>query len=284
LHEGGYLKPDTYRRMITPEGAAAPAHYGFGIMEGQVRGLSLLEHGGGIHGFQSLLQYLPQPRVTVVLLTNTDAGGANLALVARQLAAQAAGRPYPPRLPAVALDAATLKGYEGVFAAAGVSRTLRVVDGKLTSQRAGGASAVLVPQGSDRFVTDQGVAAWQFERGADGRVNGLRYLPDGDGEGDRSPRAGDLPVRPDVTLTDAQQQALLGDYVGAPGTLTVARDATGQLTVQLTGQAAIPVRAAGPRELYPTVVDATLTFAPAEGPARELVLEQGGRRLSFQRR
>jgi D-alanyl-D-alanine carboxypeptidase len=284
LHEGGYLQPETYRRMTTPEGAATAAGYGYGISAGKVRGMPTLEHGGGIHGFRTLMQYLPGPRVTVALLSNTDAPGLNLDLMARQLAAQAAGQPYPPRRPAVPLDAATLRGYEGVYANDQASRTLRVVDGKLVSQRAGGASAVLVPQGADRFATDGGLAAWQFERGAVGRVNGLRYLPDGDGDGELSPRTGDAVVRADITLTPDQQQALVGEYVDGPRTMTVSVDAAGRLLVQLTGQPAIPVRAAGPRELYPTVVEATLHFLPAEGQARELVLEQGGRRLSFQRR
>lgn len=284
LHEGGYLKPQTYQRMITPEGAAAPARYGMGIMAGQVRGTKALEHGGAIHGFRAHLQYLPEARVTVALLTNTNAASFNLEQMARQLAAQAVGRPYPPRRPAVAVDAAVLRGYEGVYATHDVKRTLRVIDGKLVSQRAGGAAATLVPQGQDRFVTDPGEAAWQFERDGQGRVIALHYLPEGDGESQRSPRTGDVPVRPEISLSPEQQQALVGEYAGTPGTLSVAVDSAGQMTVQLTGQPAIAVRAAGPRELYPTVIEATLTFSPADGQARELVLEQGGRRMSFQRR
>jgi CubicO group peptidase (beta-lactamase class C family) len=62
LHEGAFLKPDTYQRMTTPEGTAQGPHYGYGVFVGTLRGERLISHGGGIPGFNSFLQYLPAQR------------------------------------------------------------------------------------------------------------------------------------------------------------------------------------------------------------------------------
>ena len=62
LHEGRVLKSETYRRMITPEGKAVDARYGFGLGADTVRGQPQLQHGGGIFGFSRLPCLPARPR------------------------------------------------------------------------------------------------------------------------------------------------------------------------------------------------------------------------------
>ena len=45
--------------------------------------------------------------------------------------------------------------------------------------------------------------------------------------------------------------------------------------VQVAGQPALALKAANPRSLYLTVIDAKLDFAPATGQATQLTLTQG---------
>lgn len=286
LHERGLLKPDSYRQMVTPQGAAQQAQYGFGLMRGQLRGMPLLYHSGGIHGFSSLLIYLPEQRVTVALLRNSDAGGLSLDGMARQLGAFAAGRPYP-EVKAVSLPEDQLMVYEGVYARGTATRQLRVQGGRLTSQRAGAEALPLVPLGEDRFAFATGVVQLQFQRGTDGRVNGLVLFPEADEQGGGSEpwaRSGALPVKVEVALTPQQQQALLGSYVGGPLDLKVFVDDQGQLRAQAVGQPALTLRASGPRELHVVEVDATLSFAPAEGPVQRATLRQGAAVVELKRR
>ena len=141
LHEGKVLKADSYRQMITPVGKAADEHYGFGISHEAFRGTDMLQHGGGIFGFSTYLLYLPAEDLTVAVLYNADSGrpaGIGTGTMAHMLAAHAIGKPYPQKK-AIAIDAATLKEYEGVYRIdKEAARVLRVIDGKLTSQRTGG--------------------------------------------------------------------------------------------------------------------------------------------------
>ena len=95
LHGGELLKPDSYRRMTTPEGApATAAGYGYGLMTTRLRGQPVLEHGGGIPGFLSMLMWLPGQQLTVVVLRNADGPGLMPATLAREIAAIALGQPY----------------------------------------------------------------------------------------------------------------------------------------------------------------------------------------------
>jgi CubicO group peptidase (beta-lactamase class C family) len=281
LHEGAFLKPDTYQRMTTPEGAAQGPHYGYGVFVGTLRGERLISHGGGIPGFNSLLQYLPAQRVTVALLRNAD-GGLDLELMGRQLAAFAAGKPFPQPT-AVSLPAEQLKAFEGVYAQGQESCSLRMADGALTHQRAGGGAAALTPVGPARFAVTGSVEQISIERSANGIITGLRVYAEGDGEGDVWTRTGDLPQRADLSLSDAQKAALVGDYAGPQFQIKILLGPQGELLAQPPGQPAVPLKASHPRELYATVVDVSLRFEPEAGPAQTATLVQGPARITMTR-
>ncbi len=289
LHGGALLKPASYKRMISAEGAAAkgPRRYGFGIAQEQLRGQPWLQHGGGIHGFVSLLAYQPQSQVTVALLRNSTGPGPDLDLLGRKLSAFAAGKPYPA-LQALALSAAQLQTLEGVYqkegGAAGETRSLRVRDGKLFSQRAGGAPLELQPQVDGSFAFLNSLARLTVERDALGRALALASYQDGEGAAERWLRSGDLPVEASIALDAAQQQALVGDYASDRLRLKVFRDeVAGHLRVQVQGQPAFELKARSPRSLYLTVVDARLDFGPAEGPVSGLTLTQGQGRFELKK-
>lgn len=280
LHEGAFLKPDTYQRMTTPEGTAQGPHYGYGVFVGTLRGERLISHGGGIPGFNSFLQYLPAQRVTVALLRNAD-GGLDLELMGRQLAAFAAGKPFPQPT-AVSLPAEQLKAFEGVYTQGQESRTLRMANGALTHQRSGGGAA-LTPVGPARFAVTGSVEQISIERSANGTVTGLRVYAEGDGDGDVWTRTGDLPQRADLSLSDAQKAELVGDYAGPQFQIKILLGPQGELQAQATGQPALPLKASQPRELYATVVDVSLRFEPETGPAQTATLVQGPARITMMR-
>lgn len=62
--------------MLIPENRTFPAStryaYGLGWMIGQYRGHRLIEHGGGIDGFQTECMLLPDEHIGVAVLTNTS--------------------------------------------------------------------------------------------------------------------------------------------------------------------------------------------------------------------
>ncbi|MCE3289613.1 MAG: Serine-type D-Ala-D-Ala carboxypeptidase, partial [Caulobacter sp.] len=283
LHEGRVLKSETYNRMITPEGAAIPAAYGFGIGPGKVRGAPTIEHNGGIFGFESQLTYLPGPDITVVVLQNTD-GSPDAGGIAARLAAAALGDPYPePK--AVPVDAATLKEAEAVYRFdEKTARVLRVVDGRLTAQRIGGQRAVLTPIGKDDFLYADGFNRLKLERDAKGAITGMRFFANGDGAGVVGARTAEpLPEPPKaVALPRAALERVTGTY--ALGEMEMKIVLEGEtLKAQLTGQPPVTLRAVSAETFDIVEVPASLEFPTGPAPA-QVTLRQNGREIVFPRK
>lgn len=287
LHEGRLFKDATYTAMITPEGKAVDSKYGYGITTGTLRGRPMLSHGGGIFGFSTMLNYLPGDDIGVVVLQNGQGSrGDNDGpeQLARRLAAFALGDPYPTATP-IALDAATLKQYEGVYRIDDkTTRTLRVVDGKLTGQRTGGQRAELTPIAQDSFLYEDGFNRFDVLRDASGKITSMRFYPEGEGPGTVVALSNEpLPAdRASVQLPAPALQRLVGRYEfnGMPMVITVA---DGALHAQLGSQPVLPLQAESADRFYPTVVDATLEFTPSSGTPDTVTLHQNGQQIAFKR-
>ncbi|TVP50061.1 MAG: class A beta-lactamase-related serine hydrolase [Gemmatimonadales bacterium] len=79
LRSGEVVSPDSYLRMTTPEGlpGGAPMQYGYGLVTGAFEGHPVVEHGGGINGFNALLTHYPEADLTIVSLVNLNGPAAN---------------------------------------------------------------------------------------------------------------------------------------------------------------------------------------------------------------
>lgn len=285
LHGNKLLKEATYQQMITPSGAAAnnQGNYGFGIVRGTLRGMPELQHGGGIHGFVSLLVYLPDSEISIVMLRNSDGPGPDLHYLSRKIGAFTAGKPYP-EYPAVTLTLEQLQSVSGIYRKGTESRTLEVRNGQLFSTRAGGQPFPLIPQGNNSFGFKDSVSRIVIKRDAAGIVTGLDLFYDGDGDAEHWLRTSDLTVKPEVSLNEPQQLALVGNYASEQLQLRIFQNSQGDgLLVQVTGQPTLELKAASPRSLYLTVVDASLDFFPAEGQAQQVILQQGAGRFVLTR-
>jgi CubicO group peptidase (beta-lactamase class C family) len=288
LHEGKVLKADSYRAMVTPTGKATEDDYGYGITAGTLRGMPVLQHGGGIPGFSTYLLYMPDEDVSVAVLYNADSGGPGMlgtGYIANQLAAYTIGKPYPEKKKAVEVDAATLAQYEGVYRIdKDAARVLRVKDGVLVSQRTGGPAYALIPVAKDVFLFEEGFSRMAFERDAAGKVSAMRFFPEDEGEGEVVKRS-DEPMpseRASVTLDKAVLERLVGKYAYQGMLMTVALDGE-KLTTQLAGQPAFEIFAESPTKFFLKVVEASLEFAPGDAPAASVTLRQGGQTLEFKR-
>lgn len=198
LHEGRVLHSGTYARMITPVGAAVQAHYGLGIELATVQGQAMLDHSGGIFGFESMLDYVPGPDVSVIVLQNNDSNAdfKGPDMIARKLAAAALGQPYPDAT-AIPVGTAELEQAQGVYRIDGHSaRVLRVVGGQLTAQRTGGEPSVVSPIGTDDFLYADGLTRFTLQRDQAGRITGMRFFADGEPPGTLVPRTQEPLPRP----------------------------------------------------------------------------------------
>lgn len=286
LHEGRVLKSATYTRMITPVGKAVEAKYGFGIELATVQGQPMLEHSGGIFGFESMLEYVPGPDISVVVLQNNDSNDDHKGpdMIARKLAAAALGAPYPESTP-IAISSTLLEQFEGVYRIdKDTARVLRVVDGTLTSQRTGGQRSGLIPIAVDEFLYGNGIDRFTIQRDNAGTVNGMRFFANGEPPGVLVNRAQEpLPTaRQEVPLTRAALDRVLGTYALGEMNIKVFMDDT-QLKLQMGGQAPVEIFAESPDLFFMTVADATLSFSTGKEPPGTATLEDGGRAMTLVR-
>jgi len=99
LQRGSVVTSASLNLMVTPvAGAAAGSRYGFGLGLDTLNGHRRIQHGGGIHGFASMLAYYPNDSLTVVVLANSVP--APVGRIAAQIARIMFGLPLadvPPR-------------------------------------------------------------------------------------------------------------------------------------------------------------------------------------------
>lgn len=73
LAGGKVVDAASYTMMTTPlQVAGKDTHYGFGLMVGEVEGQRAVMHGGGIHGFNSMLLHLPAHDLHVAVISNGE--------------------------------------------------------------------------------------------------------------------------------------------------------------------------------------------------------------------
>jgi D-alanyl-D-alanine carboxypeptidase len=287
LHQGRVLRSDAYTQMITPTGKAADPgiRYGFGLYDETVRGRQMLRHGGRIFGFIASLSYLPGPDITVVVLENDDAhDGVEVAeVVSRRLAAIALDEPYPVLAP-VAADTAALRAAEGIYRFNGdITRTLRVIDGRLTGQRTNRPPVVLTPIATDDFLYADGFNRLKLERDAGGAIVRVRFFPNGDGDGEIGTRTNEAPAEPRaMQLPRAALSRLVGTYANSQVAVTVFLEGDA-LKAQIAGQSPFVLRATSPTQFALVDNDATLLFASGSAPADTLTVRQNGRATTLRR-
>lgn len=157
LAAGRVVKSSSYAAMTTPEGVAKGRGYGYGLSVDTLGGRSRVQHGGGINGFNSMLQYYPSDTLSIAVLVNTNGPWADR--VANNIARAALGVPLvasPARLAELATTAEERARFAGTYRLVlpnGRTLNLRVFerDGKLMAQGDGQGEIPLLYQGNSTF-------------------------------------------------------------------------------------------------------------------------------------
>ncbi len=285
LHHGRVIDPELYAQMTSParptDGSTPP--YGFGVRFDEVRGRSTVEHGGAIFGFNTESLYFPDEDLFVAVMANSDSPATDATLVARRLAALALGEPYR-EFSRADVDAQALTGLFGVYRVSeGVSRRFFERDGRLFTVREGGADREVLPAADDHFFYPDDFTWFRIERRPDG-AHVMEMHQNGASEAELAVRTGDLPAEPAAV---AVGRDILLSYVGRYETEGPAADIAmgegGALTIQLTNQPAIPLRATSDTEFVIEGVGARIVFHPENGQVNRFVIHQGGRQLEGRR-
>ncbi len=282
LFGGKVVKNESFKLMTTPvklPPGVDGMSYGYGLMTAPVSRLPSIGHGGGLNGWSSDLLRMPGQRCTVVALANAmpPVAGREPAAVARNIAGkflEAEIKKLPPLKEDPNVDRKTYADFAGRYAYQGAVMTVTVEDGRLQSQLTGQQKFEIFPSAPDEFfwkVTDAQVV---FLRNEKREITAAQHTQGG--VTFKAPRI----TEPEVKLTAAELDAILGEYQYGPGAvLTVTRDGD-SVFAQLTGQPKFQIFPKSGTEYEWRVVPANVRFSKdKDGKVTQAVHTQGGARI-----
>jgi D-alanyl-D-alanine-carboxypeptidase/D-alanyl-D-alanine-endopeptidase len=240
----------------------------------------IVRHSGDTAGFHACVAVAPDHQRGVVVLSSGSIWAGPIAEYIIDAALTVPQTPLPITLAPGALDA-----YAGTYHNVDTRNRNRIVrDGNGLTMQVDGLTQVLpiYPLGSDRFVRKTWAAQLTFTRDASGDVDTVRvryngrlvtYVRDG-----KTPPATPAAFPPTVTLDDSVLAQYAGTYIfGADATFTVRTGGESGLTVQLTGQPALPLYASAKDHFFLKIVDAQVEFTrDAAGNVAAIVNHQNG--------
>jgi len=253
-------------------------NYGFGWSKFQYEGHTMIEHGGGIHGFSTIGIRVPEEHVYVLILTNRDYQTPDD--VGLRVAALAIGKPWREPV-AVTVAPTDLDSLAGVYQISEKENyNVRRDAGKLFIQRGGGRQAEVFPLSPTEFFYDkETLDRLSFMKDSTGKVTGLkvsrRFGPPTLAARTDKP----LPApRAEVKLSEDVLEHYVGVYEIAPNfSITITRNGQ-QLFGEPTGQSKLELFAETEKKFFLKNVDVQIEFqADAEGKVTGLILHQGGR-------
>jgi len=174
--------PAIFRSMAT--GARLGAHelpYGLGTIPGSLRGITIVEHSGGIEGYSAHYIYAPGQDVAVAVLENSDAPKVTARSLARRIAALALGVPYRTFEPA-AWKPAAINALAGAYVIDGDSRHLIAVrNGVPWIRRDDGPEKRLVPSAGNVLIyANDGTDFIEPVSNEQGAITALKFHADGE--------------------------------------------------------------------------------------------------------
>ncbi|HTJ22897.1 MAG TPA: serine hydrolase [Gemmatimonadaceae bacterium] len=192
LFGGKLLTPASLKKMTTP----FKNNYAFGLEVDTTPGHRVIQHGGGIEGFNTIVSYYPDDQLTVVVLANVN--GAAPGQIAPKLAALARGEQVTlaSERKSITLDAKTLASYVGAYRMEAGPVMLVTLDGDQLMSKLGNQQAIpILPESRTMFFPKGVDAALEFSNlDAQGRPTVLTLHQNGRSQ--RAPRLADAEAKP----------------------------------------------------------------------------------------
>lgn len=170
LFGGKLLKPGSLEAMITP----VKDNYALGLFVAKTDGATVINHGGGIEGFNTWLGYDPDRKLTVAVLGNLNGGAPDRIGKSLMTLARGGSVVLPAERQAIAVPVEKLREYEGVYELSPTfAITMKITDGKLMTQATGQEAFELFAEKPDKFFLKVVDAQVSFTRDAAGKVTGI---------------------------------------------------------------------------------------------------------------
>ncbi|HEX5726370.1 MAG TPA: serine hydrolase, partial [Longimicrobiaceae bacterium] len=254
---------------------------GLGWSVGTVQGRTLLSHGGGTAGFNTMIAFDPEKRIGFVMLTNTGDFDDDIAM-------DFLARGAPAAIPEVRVAREVLARYAGEYELApGRSAFVKLEDdGTLTLRAPGNVRFRMYAESDSTFFLKRTPWRVSFTHDGSGAVTGVAVNMAGTTRGGRrlsdrtTPPANAVSAVRDLPLTAAEMARYEGTYTLQLGPRTLdlrifVQD--GRLMSQATGQGAFRLRHQGEHAFVPDFDDEVrLVFTVESGRAAGVTLHQGG--------
>jgi CubicO group peptidase (beta-lactamase class C family) len=276
LFGGKLLSPSSLQEMTIP----FKNDYAFGLLVHSVNGRKVIDHGGGIEGFNTTLAYYPDDKLTVIVLGNLN--GSAPQEIASKLAAVAHGEKVvmPSERKEVPVDSKVFNGYVGRYELTpNFILTVTREDDHLFTQATGQPKFQIFPESDRNYFLKVIDAQITFVTDSNGRTTEL-ILHQGGMDQHAKRIEGELPPakeHKEVIVDPKLFDGYVRKYQLAPSfIMTVTREGD-HLFMQATGQPRIQIFPESDRDYFLKVVDAQITFViDSNGRATELILHQGG--------
>lgn len=277
LFGGKLLSAASLKTMTTP----FKNDYACGLGVRTKDGRTVIEHGGGIEGFNTQLTYYPDDKLTVVVLGNVN--GAAPGEIAAKLAAAAHGEAVklPTERKEITVDPKVLARYVGTYELMAGADMLITLDRNQLSEKLGEQPTFpIFPESETMFFLKVVDAQIEFVKDASGAVTAL-VLHQG-GRDQKAPRISDkaeasAPARKDIQVSSQLLAKYAGTYELGPGVDVTMTVEAGRLMTQITGQPKFELFAESETKFFLKVVDAQVEFfMDASGAVTHLVIHQGG--------
>ena len=272
LFGGKLLSAASLAKMTTP----FKGYYACGLSVRTVSGHKVIDHGGGIEGFNTFLAYYPEDKLTVVAPANMN-GDAPDGIVTR-LAAVAHGEKVelPTERKEITVAPKILEQYVGTYELAPqIHMMITLEGGQLITQVSGQGKVPLFAISETKFFPRVVDAEIEFGKDDKGAVTYL-VLHQG-GRDMKAPRISDkVAERQEVAVSPKILALYTGTYELRPGFDLVITLEGGQLVSQATGQDKVPLFAESETKFFPKVMDAEIEFLKDDkGVVTHLMLHQG---------
>jgi CubicO group peptidase (beta-lactamase class C family) len=268
LFGGKLLSAASLAKMTTP----FKNDYAFGLTVTMQDGHKRIEHNGGIEGFNTVLAYYPDDKLTVIVLSNINGQAPDDMYPKLATVAFGGQVTLPSERKEVSVAPSVLSGYVGSYSLTPMANmAITLEDGKLVSQVAGQPKVALFAESPTRFFTKIVDAELDFGRDDKGAYLILH-------QGGRDLKAYRLAHRTEIAVSPAILAQYAGVYELGPGfNLTVTLE-DGHLMGQGTGQPKFEMYAESETKFFLKTADAQIDFERnAQGVATALVLHQAGR-------
>ena len=275
LFGGKVVSPASLAKMTTP----FKNDYALGVFVQTASGRKVIQHGGGIDGFNTFLAYYPDDKLTVTVLANIN--GQAPTQIATKLADLAHGGvvQLTSERKEITVPVATLSKYVGTYELQpGVEMMIRLDGDHLTTQLTGQQQFPIFAESETKFFLKVVDAQVEFIKDASGAVTHAVMHQNGrDREVKRtSATVAPSPTHKEITVPASTLARYVGTYQMQPNVeLSITLDGN-QLMAQLTGQPKFPVFAESETLFFFKIVEATLEFQKeASGSVTAVRLRQG---------